>query len=169
MKYAKFDLIVADKRYRINKEEDAKLTEDQYLEIIDAYKELISEETGWDIPEDPHEQLISAVCALFRSWNNDRAKLYRKLNGISDTIGTAVNVQTMVFGNADDRSYTGVAFTRNPSDGDKKLFGELLINSQGEDVVSGRRTPLPISIMKTLFPDNYAEFETIRPIPHSHC
>lgn len=157
----KFDLIVADKRYRINKEEDAKLTEDQYLEIIDAYKELISEETGWDIPEDPHEQLISAVCALFRSWNNDRAKLYRKLNGISDTIGTAVNVQTMVFGNADDRSYTGVAFTRNPSDGDKKLFGELLINSQGEDVVSGRRTPLPISIMKTLFPDNYAEFETI--------
>ena len=130
---------------------------------------MISEETGWDIPEDPHEQLISAVCALFRSWNNDRAKLYRKLNGISDTIGTAVNVQTMVFGNADDRSYTGVAFTRNPSDGDKKLFGELLINSQGEDVVSGRRTPLPISIMKTLFPDNYAEFETIRPIPHSHC
>ena len=111
---------------------------------------------------------MEAVRAVFRSWNNERAVLYRKLNDIPDNLGTAVNVQAMVFGNMGDDSCTGVAFTRNPASGKRELFGEFLINAQGEDVVAGIRTPQPISEMKENFPDVYSEFERIAALLERH-
>src|SRR5579862_7526873 len=112
-------------------------------EIIAEYKKLVKKETGKDFPQNPQEQLVEARDAVFRSWQNERAKTYRRINRIDDWLGTAVNVQAMVFGNLGENSGTGVGFTRNPATGERIFFGEYLMNAQGEDVVSGVRTPMP--------------------------
>jgi len=120
---------------------DTELTADEWLEVVRRYKELVDEELGEPFPQDLHDQLWGAIAAVFGSWQNARAIAYRRLHDIPDDWGTAVNIQAMVFGNRGDKSATGVAFTRNPSTGEKELYGEFLINAQGEDVVSGIRTP----------------------------
>ena len=137
-------------------------------ELIRAYQALILEETGRELPQDPKEQLLEAVQAVFRSWNNERAVLYRQLNDISDDLGTAVTVQSMVFGNMGETSGSGVAFSRNPSNGEKKLFGEFLINAQGEDIVAGIRTPLQMTEMERYFPDAYQDFMRIAEVLENH-
>src|SRR5512139_2670685 len=124
---------------------DTDLSADDWAELVVRYKKRVKDELGGDFPQDPHEQLWGAISAVFGSWMNQRAITYRKLHNIPEGWGTAVNVQAMVFGNMGDTSATGVAFTRNPSTGEKKLYGEFLINAQGEDVVAGIRTPQEIS------------------------
>ncbi len=141
---------------------DTDLTAGDLKELVGDYKKLIKEAKGKSFPQDPREQLRMSIDAVFGSWNNKRAISYRNLNDIPHNIGTAVNVQAMVFGNMGDDSGTGVAFTRNPSDGDDKLYGEYLINAQGEDVVAGIRTPLPISKLADDMPENYQELIDIR-------
>jgi pyruvate,orthophosphate dikinase len=130
-------------------------------EIIAEYKKLIKKETGKDFPQAPLDQLVQARDAVFRSWMNERAKTYRRINRIDDWLGTAVNVQAMVFGNLGDNSGTGVGFTRNPATGEHAFFGEYLMNAQGEDVVSGVRTPNPISHLEEQMPDCYAQLKEI--------
>lgn len=120
---------------------DQELTPESLRKVIDSYKKLVRSKTGRAFPEDPMEQLKMAIEAVFRSWNNDRAIIYRNLNKIAHDLGTAVNIQSMVFGNMGNDSGTGVAFTRNPSTGENTLYGEFLTNAQGEDVVAGIRTP----------------------------
>ncbi|HHZ17110.1 MAG TPA: pyruvate, phosphate dikinase [Clostridia bacterium] len=142
-------------------EVDKDLSPEALRKVIQAYKEIVKKETGREFPTDPKEQLIMAVKAVFSSWYNPRAIVYRKINKISDDLGTAVNVQSMVFGNVGDDSGTGVAFTRNPSTGEKKIYGEYLMNAQGEDVVAGIRTPNPISALQKDAPEIYAQFEKI--------
>ncbi len=137
---------------------DTELTADNLLEVIKRYKVLFKTEKGFDFPQDPKEQLIEAVKAVFRSWDNPRANVYRRLNEIPGSWGTAVNVQEMVFGNMGNDSGTGVAFTRNPSTGENKLYGEFLMNAQGEDVVAGIRTPQPIDQLKQTQPAVYDQF-----------
>ncbi|HUA99670.1 MAG TPA: pyruvate, phosphate dikinase [Terracidiphilus sp.] len=129
--------------------------------IIAEYKKLVKKETGKDFPQKPLEQLVAARDAVFRSWNNDRAKTYRRINHIDDWLGTAVNVQAMVFGNLGENSGTGVGFTRNPATGEHTFFGEYLMNAQGEDVVSGVRTPMPISELEKAMPQVYDHLKTI--------
>lgn len=140
---------------------DSELTADDLKELVKNFKHLVSRETGEAFPEDPYEQLRQAVTAVFRSWNNQRAKVYRRVNQIPDHIGTAVNVQSMVFGNMGQDSGTGVAFTRNPSTGEKALYGEYLMNAQGEDVVAGIRTPLSINSLERENAAIYGEFSQI--------
>lgn len=140
---------------------DKDLTPAALQKVIAAYKEIVKKETGREFPTDPKEQLIMAVRAVFSSWYNPRAEVYRKINKIPDDLGTAVNVQSMVFGNVGDDSGTGVAFTRNPSTGEKKIYGEYLMNAQGEDVVAGIRTPNPISALEKDSPEVYAQFTKI--------
>ena len=147
---------------------DVELTAEDLEQVIAAYKKIVRESTREDFPQDPKAQLVEAVKAVFRSWNNERAILYRKLNGISSSLGTAVNVQSMVFGNMGDTSGTGVAFTRNPADGSKKIFGEFLVNAQGEDVVAGVRTPLGIDKMAEAFPEAYKNFVKIADLLERH-
>lgn len=130
-------------------------------EIVEKYKDLYRKEIGREFPQDPKEQLQEGIKAVFRSWNNQRAVAYRKLNNIPAEWGTAVNIQAMVFGNIGKTSGTGVAFTRNPCTGEKYIFGEYLINAQGEDVVAGARTPYEISRLKDELPDCYKEFINI--------
>jgi len=130
-------------------------------EVVTRFKAIVREHTGEDFPTDPYEQLRRAIMAVFQSWNGRRAIDYRRRNRIADSLGTAVNVQTMVFGNMGTDSGTGVAFTRNPSTGEKKLYGEFLMNAQGEDVVAGIRTPEPISALEQRAPTVYQEFATI--------
>ena len=137
---------------------DTELTSEDLKEVVGEYKRIYKELMGEDFPMDPTEQMIEAVKAVFRSWNNERAITYRRLNDIPASWGTAVNVQEMVYGNMGDTSGTGVAFTRNPATGEKKLFGEYLINAQGEDVVAGIRTPEPIDRLKEAMPSVYEEF-----------
>ena len=165
---AKFDKVFDGQKEAKGAKFDVDLTADDLEEVIVGYKKIVKEHTGKDFPQDPKEQLIEAVKAVFRSWNNDRAILYRKLNGISGDLGTAVNVQSMVFGNMGNSSGTGVAFTRNPADGTKKIFGEFLVNAQGEDVVAGVRTPLNIDMMAEAFPDAYAHFVKIAELLEKH-
>ena len=165
---AKFDKVFDGQKEAKGAKFDVDLTADDLQEVIVGYKKIVKEHTGKDFPQDPKEQLIEAVKAVFRSWNNDRAILYRKLNGISSDLGTAVNVQSMVFGNMGNSSGTGVAFTRNPADGTKKIFGEFLVNAQGEDVVAGVRTPLNIDMMAEAFPDAYAHFVKIAELLEKH-
>ena len=136
---------------------DTELTPEMLKNIIADYKELYKKHTGKDFPQDPMEQLFTAIEAVFKSWNNERAIAYRKINKISDDLGTAVNIVMMVFGNMGDDSATGVAFTRNPSTGEKGIYGEYLVNAQGEDVVAGIRTPKPIKEMKNDIPSAYDE------------
>lgn len=137
---------------------DQELSAESLRTIIDSYKALVQKETSRAFPEDPFEQLFMAIEAVFRSWNNDRAIIYRNLNKIDHELGTAVNVQSMVFGNMGNDCGTGVAFTRNPSTGENTLYGEYLTNAQGEDVVAGIRTPQPIAKLKEEMPDIYAQF-----------
>ncbi len=165
---AKFDEIFEAKKKAKKITEDVDLTTEDLKDIIVQYKKLFRDELGRDFPQDAKEQLMEAIMAVFRSWNNDRAILYRKLNDISASMGTAVNVQSMVFGNMGDSSGTGVAFTRSPVNGEKKIFGEFLVNAQGEDVVAGIRTPLPISKMKDAFPEVYTQFEKIADLLENH-
>lgn len=140
---------------------DTDLTANDLRKIIIEYKSIIKKHTKKDFPQDPKVQLYGAINAVFKSWNNERAIVYRKLNHITGLLGTAVNVQAMVFGNTGNNSGTGVCFSRNPSTGENKLYGELLFNAQGEDVVAGIRTPLPITDLQKRMPKVYAEFVTI--------
>ena len=165
---SKFDEIFDGKKEEKNCKLDIDLTAEDLKEIIIGYKELYKKETGDEFPQAPKKQLIETVKAVFRSWNNERAVLYRKLNNIPDNLGTAVNVQYMVFGNTGNNSGTGVAFTRNPATGENKLYGEFLVNAQGEDVVAGIRTPQPISEMEEAFPDVYNSFKRIAELLEKH-
>lgn len=164
----KFDAIFDAKKEKEGCEFDVDLTTEHLQDIIADYKKLVKDEMGREFPQDPKDQLMEAVMAVFRSWNNERAILYRQLNDIPASIGTAVNVQSMVFGNMGDTSGTGVAFTRNPANGEKKLFGEFLVNAQGEDVVAGIRTPQPIAEMAEAFPEVYKEFTRISELLENH-
>src|SRR5437868_9264135 len=152
---------------------DTDLTADDWVDVVGRYKDAVARETGKDFPQDPHDQLWGAIGAVFSSWMNARAVTYRRLHDIPESWGTAVNVQAMVFGNMGDTSATGVAFTRNPSTGDKQLYGEFLVNAQGEDVVAGIRTPQNITeaariaagsdkpSLQKLMPDAFQAFVTI--------
>ncbi len=140
---------------------DTELTADDLKELTSQFKAHFEKEKGFPFPQQPNEQLFLAIEAVFRSWNNERAIIYRRMNDIPGSWGTAVNVQSMVFGNMGDTSGTGVAFTRNPSTGEKKLYGEFLMNAQGEDVVAGVRTPEHIDKLKDVMPEIYDEFASI--------
>ena len=137
---------------------DTELTTDHLKAIVEEFKAIYKKEVKEDFPQEPKKQLMLAVEAVFRSWNNPRAIVYRKLNDIPNNLGTAVNVQSMVFGNMGDNSGTGVAFTRDPATGENKLLGEYLINAQGEDVVAGIRTPQKIATLENIMPDIYKQF-----------
>ncbi|PID26706.1 MAG: pyruvate, phosphate dikinase [Candidatus Cloacimonadota bacterium] len=163
-----FDLVFDGVKEQNNIENDFEIPVDLLKVIIDDYKEIVEEETGSPFPVEPTEQLILAVDAVFRSWNNERAIIYRDLNNIPHDIGTAVNIQSMVFGNMGDSSGTGVAFTRDPATGEKKLFGEFLMNAQGEDVVAGIRTPNKIEDLKEILPKAYNQFIEIAELLEKH-
>ena len=163
-----FDKIFDGVKEKAGAKYDVELTTDNLKEIIVGYKALVKKFMGRDFPQEPVEQLMEAVKAVFRSWNNDRAILYRKLNHIPDSLGTAVNVQSMVFGNMGDTSGTGVAFTRSPVNGENRIFGEFLVNAQGEDVVAGIRTPKPIAEMEESFPEVYKDFTRIADVLEKH-
>ncbi len=168
-----FEEILDDHKDRNGYSLDTELDASDWSEVIARYKERVEEETGRPFPQDPHAQLWGAIGAVFGSWMNQRAITYRRLHGIPESWGTAVNVQAMVFGNMGETSATGVAFTRNPSTGEKKLYGEFLINAQGEDVVAGIRTPQEITeiarkeagsdkpSMEAALPDAFAELKRI--------
>ena len=153
----KFDAIKESKGVKF----DTELTAEDLMEVVEIYKGEYKNHAGVDFPQDPKEQLMEAVKAVFRSWNNDRAITYRRLNDIPSSWGTAVNVQEMVYGNRGNDCGTGVAFTRNPATGEKKLYGEYLMNAQGEDVVAGIRTPQTIDTLKEVMPECYEEFVRI--------
>ncbi len=147
---------------------DTELTADDLKEVIQKFKQVYKDKMGTDFPQEPKVQLMEAVKAVFRSWDNDRAIVYRRMNDIPGDWGTAVNVQAMVFGNMGNTSGTGVAFTRNPSTGAKGIYGEYLINAQGEDVVAGIRTPQPITKLQEDLPECYAKFIEIANKLESH-
>lgn len=153
-----FELLLADQKHSQGVTYDQELSAESLRAVIDAYKELVKTRTGEAFPEDPLDQLFLAITAVFRSWNNDRAIIYRNLNKIDHNLGTAVNIQSMVFGNMGNDSGTGVAFTRNPSTGENVLYGEYLTNAQGEDVVAGIRTPQPIAKLAAEMPAVYEQF-----------
>ena len=148
--------------------QDTELTADDLKELAEQFKAEYKEKIGTDFPTDPKEQLMGAVKAVFRSWDNPRANVYRMMNEIPYSWGTAVNVQMMAFGNMGDDCGTGVAFTRNPATGEKALFGEFLTNAQGEDVVAGIRTPMPISQMAEKFPEAFKQFQEVCNLLESH-
>ncbi len=166
VEHERFEAVIANKKRMDNVESDGDFNVDQLNWIINAYKNTVERFTDVAFPQEPYEQLIGAIEAVFNSWQNKRAVTYRKINNIPNSWGTGATVQTMVFGNLNDKSGTGVAFTRNPSNGDKELYGEYLINAQGEDVVAGIRTPHPIKKIKKVeqesleskFPKAYKEF-----------
>lgn len=155
---APFDKILEATKEKYGAKQDTDLTADQLKELVVAFKEEYKKRKKEDFPQNPKKQLLAAVKAVFRSWNNARAIYYRKLNDIPHDIGTAVNVQMMVFGNMGNDSATGVAFSRDPANGKNEIFGEFLVNAQGEDVVAGIRTPQDIKELKTLMPQAYKEF-----------
>lgn len=158
---SKFEAILDAVKEENNCENDCDLSAENLKEVVRRYKELFKKEKGFDFPQDPKTQLMEAVKAVFRSWENSRAIVYRRLNDIPGDWGTAVNVQEMVYGNMGNDSGTGVAFTRNPATGEKKLYGEFLMNAQGEDVVAGIRTPQSIDQLKEVMPDVYNQFVEI--------
>ncbi len=157
----RFEEIIDDVKEKKGVKNDIDLDTEDMKELVVRFKEFYKNEKGVDFPQDPREQLIEAVKAVFRSWDNPRANVYRRMNEIPYDWGTAVNVQTMAFGNSGNTSGTGVAFTRNPATGEKALFGEYLINAQGEDVVAGIRTPSPISKLAEEMPEVYKQFVEI--------
>ncbi len=158
---SEFEKIIDEKKAERGVKQDVELDADDMKDLVKRFKAFYLEKKGEEFPQDPKVQLMEAVKAVFRSWDNPRANVYRRMNEIPYDWGTAVNVQQMVFGNSGDRSGTGVAFTRNPATGEKALFGEYLINAQGEDVVAGVRTPSPISKLKEEMPEVYDEFASI--------
>lgn len=154
----KFENVLHHKKKLLNVQYDSELDAAAMRDIIREFKRVVHNSTGQDFPQDTYQQLMMAIQAVFSSWDNDRAILYRKINKYSDEMGTAVNVQCMVFGNMGNDSGTGVAFTRNPSTGEKDLFGEFLVNAQGEDVVAGIRTPQSISSLAKELPGVFQQF-----------
>ena len=156
-----FEQLIDEMKEKKDVTQDVELTADDLKELANQFKAEYKEKIGQDFPNDPKEQLFGAIKAVFRSWDNPRANYYRMQNDIPYSWGTAVNVQMMAFGNMGDTSGTGVAFTRNPATGEKKLMGEFLMNAQGEDVVAGIRTPMPIDKMKEIMPEVYEQFQGI--------
>src|SRR5512142_1542981 len=152
-----FDEVFDGKKKQRKVKLDTELDAKALKEVIEEYKKVVKKAAKRDFPQDPHEQLVMARDAVFRSWQNDRAKHYRRINNIDDMLGTAVNVQAMVYGNLGDTSGTGVGFTRNPATGNNEFYGEFLMNAQGEDVVSGVRTPVPIAQLKDIMPEVYEQ------------
>ena len=163
-----FEALIDQMKERKGVTQDVELDADDLKELAFQFKAEYKSKLGVDFPTDPKEQLMGAIKAVFRSWDNPRAKVYRRENDIPYSWGTAVNVQSMAFGNMGDDCGTGVAFTRNPATGEKKLFGEFLTNAQGEDVVAGVRTPMPISEMAEKFPEAFAQFTNVCQILESH-
>ncbi|HXY52982.1 MAG TPA: pyruvate, phosphate dikinase [Terriglobales bacterium] len=156
-----FDKVFEAKKKQKKAKLDTDLEAKALKEVVEEYKKVVKKHAKLDFPQDPHEQLIMARDAVFRSWNNERARHYRRINNISDDLGTAVNVQIMVYGNLSDTSGTGVGFTRNPANGAKEFYGEFLMNAQGEDVVSGVRTPVPILELQKIMPEVYNQLRDI--------
>ena len=156
-----FEKLIDEMKEKRGVKLDTELTAEDLKELASQFKAEFKAKKGFDFPQDPKEQLMGAVMAVFRSWDNPRAIYYRRMNDIPSSWGTAVNVQEMVFGNMGDTSGTGVAFTRNPATGEKKLFGEFLMNAQGEDVVAGVRTPQTIDQLKEIMPECYEQFVKI--------
>jgi len=165
-----FEVVIEGLKHERHEEniEDTRMSVEDLRELVARFKSLIKERTGKEFPQDPWKQLWGAVGAVFGSWMNDRAMVYRRKYNIPSEWGTAVNVQAMVYGNTGDNSGSGVAFTRDPATGEKVFYGEFLINAQGEDVVAGVRTPEPVSQLKAQMPKAYAELEVIRKTLESH-
>ena len=163
-----FEQLIDEMKKQRKVTQDVELNADDLKELAAQFKTEYKEKIGEDFPQDPTEQLMGAVKAVFRSWDNPRANVYRRDNDIPYSWGTAVNVMPMVFGNLNDNSGTGVAFTRDPATGAKKLMGEYLINAQGEDVVAGVRTPMPIAEMETKFPQAFADFKKVCKLLEDH-
>ncbi|MBV8330374.1 MAG: pyruvate, phosphate dikinase, partial [Verrucomicrobia bacterium] len=163
-----FEVVIDSVKHEAGVEYDVELTTENLQSIVAKFKELIRERTGKDFPQDPDQQLWGAIGAVFGSWNNDRAIVYRRKYNIPHDWGTAVNVQTMVFGNQGDTSATGVAFTRDPATGEKVFYGEYLINAQGEDVVAGVRTPHPVAALAKEMPAAHKELLKVREILEQH-
>ncbi len=164
-----FERVLDSMKKTYGVENARELPDEGWEKLVQQYKDVVKREApSGGFPQDPHEQLLGAVRAVFDSWNNDRAVVYRRLNRIPDDLGTAVTIQAMVFGNMGEDSGTGVAFTRNPSTGEKELYGEILFDAQGEDVVAGTRTPLPISTLHDKNPKVYGQFTLICDILEKH-
>ena len=163
-----FEQLIDQMKEKKGVTQDVDLTAEDLKELASQFKAEYKSKLGVDFPSDPKEQLMGAIKAVFRSWDNPRANVYRRDNDIPYSWGTAVNVQSMAFGNMGDDCGTGVAFTRNPATGEKKLFGEFLTNAQGEDVVAGVRTPMPIQEMADKFPEAFAQFENVCKILEDH-
>lgn len=157
----KFEQILTAQKKKRRVKLDTDLTADDFKKVIEGYKQVVRKASGEDFPQDPRTQLKMAIEAVFRSWNNPRAITYRRMNKIPDGLGTAVNVQTMVFGNMGETSGTGVGFTRNPATGENKFYGEFLMNAQGEDVVAGIRTPVPITELQRIMPEVFDQLREI--------
>src|SRR5271167_3474580 len=164
----KFDHIFDSRKARVKAKLDTDLNAEDLKAIIEEYKKLVRKETGKPFPEDPHEQLSLSRDAVFRSWWTPKAIYYRKMEQIPDDIGTAANVQAMVFGNMGETSGTGVGFTRDPGSGEKVFYGEFLMNAQGEDVVAGIRTPHPIADLEQILPEAYAQLREITTSLENH-
>ena len=165
---SKFEKIIDEIKEQKGVKFDIDLDVNDMKKLIKRFKALYKETIGQDFPQDPDVQLMEAVKAVFRSWDNPRANVYRRMNDIPGDWGTAVNIQTMVFGNMGNTSGTGVAFTRNPATGAKGIYGEYLIDAQGEDVVAGVRTPQPISKLEEDMPGCYSEFINLAHKLESH-
>ncbi|MBI4523926.1 MAG: pyruvate, phosphate dikinase, partial [Deltaproteobacteria bacterium] len=163
-----FEVIIERKKEARGARLDTDLTAEDLQDLVEEFKAEIKRKVGREFPEDPQEQLWQAVGAVFGSWNNDRAIAYRELYRIPHSWGTAVTVQAMVFGNMGENCATGVAFTRDPATGDKRLYGEFLVNAQGEDVVAGIRTPRPIADLKNVMPKNYGALNRICRVLEKH-
>ncbi|MHB1610064.1 MAG: pyruvate, phosphate dikinase [Sulfobacillus sp.] len=168
MEHHRFEQILADLKSEVGVSEDTSLTAQHLETLVSRYLALVQHTTGRDFPTDPREQLEMAIRAVFDSWKNPRAVVYRRLNKISNDLGTAVNVQSMVFGNMGNTSATGVLFTRNPNTGDAGMYGEYLINAQGEDVVAGIRTPKPIEEMADEMPATFQELTDVCRLLETH-
>src|SRR5580700_10604904 len=163
-----FEVVIESVKREAGVKDDVELTADNLKGLVENFKQLIKERSGKNFPQDPRQQLWGAIGAVFGSWNNDRAIVYRRKYNIPHEWGTAVNVQTMVFGNRGDTSATGVAFTRDPATGEKVFYGEYLINAQGEDVVAGVRTPHPVAQLAQEMPAAHKELLKVRSLLESH-
>src|SRR4030095_13217201 len=165
-----FETVIHDYKHEMHEEDvdDAHLTADDFKALVSRFKKLVKERTGKTFPNDPWQQLQGAVGAVFGSWMNDRAIVYRRKYNIPSEWGTAVNVQAMVYGNTGENSGSGVAFTRDPATGERIFYGEFLINAQGEDVVAGVRTPEPVAALKNHLPKPFAELEKVRSTLEKH-
>jgi len=168
IEHDKFEHLLEEIKEKYQVKLDTEIDCEGMKELVEGYKKLVKIETGKDFPQNPELQLKTAIDAVFNSWNTKRAVTYRRINKISDDLGTAVNIQEMVFGNMGEDSGTGVGFTRNPSTGEKEYYGEYLLNAQGEDVVAGIRTPIPLSNLKNDLPEVYKELINIVTLLEKH-